>query len=121
LISLFQEGEIMGWGGRRAGSGRKPGKNRRTVSLIPALQHRQTAEELPLDVLLAAMRDPNNALELRLAAAAKAAPYFHAKVSGGPPKASFEMTQSELEAAIAREKEYMLRADPGPQIRVVRR
>lgn len=116
----------MARGGKRLGAGRpKAAKNKRTVAkvqLLPALQHRQTAEELPLDVLLSAMRDEVRPIELRLAAAKAAAPYFHAKLSGGPPKASFEMTQSELEAAIAREKEYQLRVDPGPQhIRIVGR
>jgi hypothetical protein len=107
----------MARGGRRVGAGRPKGsKSRRTttkVALIPALAHRKTDQELPLDVLLAAMRDPNHPIELRLAAAAKAAPYFHAKISAGPPKASFEMTEHELEAAIAREKEHLLRAAPG--------
>lgn len=115
----------MGWGGRRPGSGRKRGgKNKRTIAkvpLIPATAHRQTIEELPLDVLVAAMRDKSQPIELRLAAAAKAAPYYHARVSGGPPKASFEMSQSELETAIQREKEHALRTAPGPQIRLVNR
>lgn len=107
----------MARGGKRPGAGRPRGaKNKRTITrvpLLPARAHRQAVEELPLDVLLKAMRDPNNALELRLAAAAKAAPYFHARISAGPPKASFEMSQIELEAAIAREKEHILRVEPG--------
>jgi hypothetical protein len=125
LVVLSKGGEAMARGGKRLGAGRPKGaKNKRTiakVALIPALQHRQTAEALPLDILTEAMRDTALPVELRLAAAARAAPYFHAKVSSGPPKASFEMTQSELEAAIAREKEHFLRADPGPRIQVVRR
>jgi hypothetical protein len=116
----------MSWGGRRANAGRKPGgKSRRTIAkvpLVPARAHRQTIEEMPLDVLVGAMRDKSQPLELRLAAAATAAPYFHAKISSGPPKASFEMTDIELETAIAREKEHELRAAPGQhQIREVRR
>jgi hypothetical protein len=116
----------MGWGGRRAGAGRKPGgKNRRTIAkvpLLPARAHRQASEELPLDILIAAARDKTQPIELRLAAAKAAAPYFHAKVSSGPPKAAFEMTDAELEVAIAREKEHQLRAAPGRyQIRVVSR
>jgi hypothetical protein len=115
----------MARGGRRMGAGRPLGsKNKRTiiqVPLGPAQAHRQMAvEELPLDVLVAAMRDKAQPLELRLAAAAKAAPYFHAKISTGPPKGSFEMTDIELETAIAREKEFQLRSDPGQhQIRMV--
>jgi hypothetical protein len=115
----------MGRGGRRAGAGRPKGaKSKRTIAkvpLLPARAHRQMVEEMPLDILIAAARDKGHPIELRLAAAKAAAPYFHAKVSSGPPKASFEMTQSELETAIAREKEHELRAAPGQQqIRVVR-
>ena len=104
----------MSWGGRRAGAGRRPGsKNRRKVPLIPAREHRQTVEEMPLDILIGAARDKSLPIELRLAAAWRAAPYYHAKVSSGPPKAAFEMTQAELETAITREKEHQLRAHPG--------
>lgn len=116
----------MARGGRRAGAGRPKGsKSKRTatkVALIPALAHRQQAEELPLDMLLKAMRDETRPIELRLAAAKVAAPYYHAKVSSGPPKASFEMTEHELEAAIARERGHALRTNPGQhQIREVSR
>lgn len=115
----------MSRGGRREGAGRKPGsKNKRSIAKVPLLRaqaHRRTAEELPLDVLTKAMRDISLPIELRLAAAARAAPYFHARISAGPPKASFEMTDTELAIAIDREKEYQLRADPGPRgLRVVK-
>jgi hypothetical protein len=107
----------MDWGGRRAGAGRKPGtKNRRTIAkvkLLPARAHRQAVAELPLDILIAAARDKSQPIELRLAAAKAAAPYFHARISTGPVKGSFEMSDIELETAIAREKEHLLRADPG--------
>jgi hypothetical protein len=117
-------GESMSRGGRRAGAGRPRGsKNKRTIARVPLLAaraHRQTVEEMPLDILIAAARDKTQPLELRLAAAKAAAPYYHARILGGPPKASFEMTQSELETAIAREKEHQLRSDPGPhQIHIV--
>jgi hypothetical protein len=120
------EAKSMGRGGRRPGAGRPKGsKNKRTIAkvpLLPARAHRQTVEEMPLDVLVGAARDKTLPLELRLAAAKAAAPYYHARISGGPPKASFEMTQSELEAAIEREREHQLRADPGQhQIRMVSR
>jgi hypothetical protein len=86
----------MGWGGRRANAGRKSGgKSRRTITkvpLLPARAHRQMVEELPLDILIAAARDKSHPIELRLAAAKAAAPYFHARVSSSLPKASFEMT-----------------------------
>jgi hypothetical protein len=104
----------MSWGGRRANAGRPRGsKNRRTISkvpLLPARAHRQMVEEMPLDILIAAARDKNLPLELRLAAAKAAAPYFHARVSSGPPKAAFEMSELELQTAIAREKQHLLPA-----------
>jgi hypothetical protein len=107
----------MGRGGRREGAGRPKGsKSKRTiskVSLLPARAHRKTVEAMPLDILLTAARDQAQPIEIRLAAAKAAAPYFHARISGGPPKASFEMSDAELETAIAREKEHQLRSDPG--------
>jgi len=106
----------------RRRAGRKPGtQGRRTIAkLLPAQEHRRALGDLPLDILLAAARDPAQSIEIRLAAANAAAPYFHAKVSSGPPKASFEMTLTELETAIAREKEYLLRAGAGQRtLRVV--
>ena len=109
----------MARGGKRL-TGRRPSgsKNKRTTTRVPrklAQLHRLVAEELPLDVLVAAMRDTSRPIELRLAAAKAAAPYFHARISTGPVKGSFEMSDLELEAAIAREKEHQLRADPGPR------
>jgi hypothetical protein len=108
----------MARGGRRVGAGRPLGsKNKRTIIKVPlgsAQAHRQMAvEELPLDVLVSAMRDKNQPIEIRLAAARCAAPYYHARISTGPPKGSFEMTDIELETAIAREEEHQLRAAPG--------
>jgi hypothetical protein len=107
----------MSWGGHRSGAGRKPSStSRRTlakVKLLPARAHRQAVADLPLDILMRAARDEAQPIEIRLAAARAAAPFFHAKPSSGPPKASFEMSDGELETAIAREKEFQLRADPG--------
>jgi hypothetical protein len=51
------------------------------VSLLPVLAHRRTARALPLDVLVEAMCDEAHPIELRLAAAKAAAPYFHARIS----------------------------------------
>ena len=62
---------------------------------------------------MGAARDKALPIELRLAAARAAAPYYHAGVSGGPPKAAFEMTDLELQAAIEREKEHLVRANQG--------
>jgi hypothetical protein len=114
----------MSRGGRRAGAGRPKGsKNKRTIAkvpLLPARAHRQTVVEMPLDILIGAARDKSQPLELRLAAAKAAAPYCHARISSGPPKGSFEMTEHELKTAIDREKEFQLRSDPGPhQTRIV--
>jgi hypothetical protein len=123
LISLgsgFQKSEAaMARGGRREGAGRPRGStSRRThagVKLLPARAHQEQKkfEDLPLDILMWAARDEAQPIEIRLAAARAAAPFFHAKPSSGPPKGSFEMTLSELETAIEREKEYQLRAAPG--------
>jgi hypothetical protein len=115
----------MSSGGRRPGAGLPRGaKNKRTVtkvSLLPARAHQRVVAAMPLDILMRAARDTALAIEVRLAAARAAAPYYHARISSGPPKASFEMSQSELETAIAREKEHALRAAPGAQIRMVSR
>jgi hypothetical protein len=115
----------MASGGRRAGAGRPRGsKSKRTitkVTLLPARRHRQVVEEMPLDILIAAARDKAQPIELRLAAAKAAAPYYHARISTGPVKGSLEMSDLELEAAITREKEHLLRTNPGQrQMRVVR-
>jgi hypothetical protein len=76
------------------------------LPVIPAKAHRAITGEMPIDVLLAAARDTSLDIEFRLAAAAKPAPYFHAKVLVGPPKATFEMTDMELDIAIQRERAY---------------
>jgi hypothetical protein len=85
----------------------------RKVPLIAAQAHRVVVEKMPLDILLETMGDPTMPLELRLVAAVRAAPYYHAKVSVGPPKASFEMTEAELETATRGEKEHTLRQHSG--------
>jgi hypothetical protein len=107
----------MARGGRRPGAGRPKGsKSKRTlakVPLIPAQAHRQTVEDKPLDVLVKAMRDERLPIELRLAAAARAAPYYHARVSSGIPKTSFEMSEYELRTLLDREKEHRLRSNLG--------
>ena len=106
-------------GGYRPGARRPRGaKSKRTVSgveLLSARAHRQAVAVMPLDVLVAAMRDEALPVELRLAAAKFAAPYFHARITTGPVKGSFEMSDLELQTAIEREKEHQLRSDPGPR------
>jgi hypothetical protein len=110
-----------GWGGKRRGAGRKPGgfgkrteaKKNPKLPMIPARAHRKQRREIglvPIELLLRAVRDETLAMELRLAAATKAAPYFHARVSVGPPKATFEMTDMELDIALAREREFLATA-----------
>ena len=96
-----------GWGGKREGAGRKRGsKCKRTIPLIPARAHRETIEKMPLDILMAAARDESLIIEIRLAAAKAAAPFYHARVSSGPAKAAFEMSLFELQSAIDRQKEH---------------
>lgn len=73
-------------GGKRPGAGRKKGiPNRRTVEL----QEKIASEGItPLDFMLQTMRDEKQPHPVRMAAAAAAAPYVHAKLSsvevGGP-------------------------------------
>src|SRR6516162_4102281 len=101
-----------GWGGKREGAGRKRGsKCKRTIPLIPARAHRETIEKMPLDILMAAARDESLIIEIRLAAAKAAAPFYHARVSSGPAKAAFEMSLFELQSAIDRQKEHQQRED----------
>jgi hypothetical protein len=104
-------------GGRRPGAGRPRGsRSRRTfaeIKLLPARVHQREVEDLPLAILMKAARDPEQPIEIRLAAARAAAPYYHARPSSGPPKASYEMSLSELEDAIEREREHALRLVPG--------
>jgi hypothetical protein len=107
-----------GWGGRRAGAGRKPGSaGKRTIAKVKTLAtkaHRETDEPTPLAILMDAARNESLPLELRLAAARAAAPFYHARVSSGPAKAAHEMSLFELQSAIDRQKEHLEReAHPG--------
>jgi hypothetical protein len=56
----------MSRGGRREGAGRPQGsKNKRTIAkvpLVPARAHRQTIEEMPLDILCGRLRLPGREL-----------------------------------------------------------
>jgi len=110
-----------GWGGRRAGAGRKPGSTgRRTIAKVKTLAtkaHREEAVELPLDILMAAARNKELPVEIRLAAAEAAAPFYHARVSSGPAKAAHEMSLFELQSAIDRQKEYMQQREDHPGFR----
>lgn len=65
---------------------------------------------------MAAARDKSLPIELRLAAAGRAAPFYHARVSASPPKAAYEMTDYELRTAIEREKQHLLRVNPGQRL-----
>jgi hypothetical protein len=128
LITLVTfKGRSDGLGRRKTGRRSKAQRHEQAVPRQGEVASRpspsaQAVADLPLDILMRAARDETQPIEIRLAAARAAAPFFHAKPSSGPPKASFEMTQSELETAIAREKEHELRAAPGQhQIREVRR
>src|SRR6185437_16385924 len=84
-------GRRPGTGGARPGAGR-PRKHPKPEP-VSAAQPRQTPEvetppepvapsptDQPLDYLLKVMRDPNSNAEMRMRAAATAAPYVHAKV-----------------------------------------
>jgi hypothetical protein len=66
-------------GGRREGAGRKPG----SVSKLDAAARMKAMEGgmMPLDFLLAIMRDDEKDARSRLDAAKAAAPYCHARLS----------------------------------------
>jgi hypothetical protein len=66
-------------GGKREGAGRKPGSaNKRTREIADAA----AAEGLmPLEYMLSVLRDEEQAIDNRMWAAEKAAPYVHAKLS----------------------------------------
>lgn len=93
-----------GWGGNRPGAGRPRGMMSRrirldnpTLPMVATIAHRAAVQMMPIDGLLQPTRNEALPIDLRLAAAKAAAPYFHARVSVGPPKATFEMTEMELE------------------------
>jgi hypothetical protein len=112
---------MAGHGGRREGAGRPKGSRNKRQVLDPERQAiRESGEVLPLEFLLKAMRDVTRPIELRLFAARVAAPYLHAKVSSGPPRASWELSDYELDQLLAREEEHDLRQHPGrPDLRVI--
>ena len=88
----------MASGGKREGSGRKPGTlNKRTAEQAAAVE---ASGLTPLDYMLAVMRDLSMDDAKRLDAAKAAAPYVHAKLSsmeltgkdGGAVKQSLEVS-----------------------------
>ena len=73
-------GRGNGSGGKRPGAGRPVGAiNKRTRALID--QAARTGEQLPLDFMLDVMRDSALPLQARMAAAATAMPFCHARLT----------------------------------------
>jgi hypothetical protein len=69
----------MAKGGAREGAGRKPGvPNKRTVV---AIEKAEASGLMPLDYMLAVLRDHQAPPEDRMEAARNAAPYVHAKLA----------------------------------------
>lgn len=66
-------------GGARNGAGRK--KSGANAINAEARQRAAETGDLPLDFLLAAMRDVNNEFGVRMDAAKAAAPYVHARLA----------------------------------------
>ena len=66
-------------GGSRQGAGRKPGSTNRFSKEL--LARAKTEGDLPIDYLLAIMRDVSQDTRLRIDAAKAAAPYVHQKLS----------------------------------------
>jgi hypothetical protein len=90
-----------GWGGARAGAGRKPGvpnKNSRTT----VEKARAAGLELPLPRLLRRMNDKSLPEAYRDQLASLAAPFCHPRLSAITlPKRPSQMSDSELQHAIA--------------------
>jgi hypothetical protein len=87
------------------------------VKTLATKAHREAVEKMPLDILMGAARDESLPVEIRLAAAKAAAPFFHARISSGPAKAAHEMSLFELQSAIDRQKEYLLQREAYPGFR----
>ena len=90
-------------GGRRKGAGRPKGlPNKRTAALREALAS-ALSKHMPLDALLATMRNPDLPVDVRFAAAVKAAPYCHSKPASADQKGKIDLgLGARLEAAIKR-------------------
>ena len=80
----------MAQGGSRQGAGRKPGSTNRFSKEL--LARAKTEGDLPIDYLLAVMRDVSQDTRLRIDAAKAAAPYVHQKLSA----IAIDLTNSEI-------------------------
>lgn len=73
-------------GGKRPGAGRKKGvPNRATTKRMEQIK---AGGEMPLDVMLAHMRNPKNPDDVRRAMAVAAAPYCHPRLASVEAKHS---------------------------------
>ena len=84
-----------GFGGPRAGSGRKKGSpNKKTAELQAYVA---ATGQTPLEYMLERMRDEANDPKERLNAAISAAPYVHARLSSVDMKASISTHEASLD------------------------
>jgi hypothetical protein len=103
----------IGRGGARDGAGRPPGSiDRKARNII--IEAEREGKLLPLDFLLAVMRDPEMTLRDRTFAAVASAPYVHArrtlmKVVSNPD----ELSDEELVAQVAQHERYLAELPEG--------
>ena len=85
-------------GGKREGSGRKPGsRNKRTEEQIQAVE---ASGLTPLEFMLSTLRNGELDLAVRMDAAFKAAPYVHPKLSSTESKNENSHTFEGLEWSV---------------------
>ena len=95
----------MSRGGYRSGAGRPKGsKNLRTRAREKAAKRAGTAGTSPLDFLLGMMRDEEQPLKVRMAAAKAAAPYCHPRLSAEHVTTDGPMTHEQWLAILLHEE-----------------
>jgi hypothetical protein len=93
------EAAKAGWGGKRAGAGRKPGKRARSYV--------ERGYELPLDYLMRRANDPSVPLPYRDVLMQWCLPYLHARPAQRlQAKTFFELSDVELDELVDRTITY---------------
>lgn len=88
----------MSRGGKRPGAGRKP--NSTNWRSLEAIAQAENGGEMPLDFILAVMRDVDRPLAVRMDAAIHAAPYCHAKLASVEHKGKLGLTHEDALKAL---------------------
>lgn len=85
-------------GGRRPGAGRKPGSiNKKSKAFIEAAE---ASGIVPLDYMLAVLRDEARSHDDRMKAATAAAPYLHARLNATTVNADLTITHEQALAQL---------------------